>query len=425
MPTPIHTLPKHRVVVTGMGLVSCLGMDVDHFYQQLLSGKSGVRPITAFPCDSFPTRFAASLQGFDATGYVDKKQIRRADPCICYTMVAGKKAAQQSQLTPETITNLDKTRCGIIIGSGMGGMRAFSSGVDTVAKKGIHSLTPFFTPYIITNMGGALLAIDLDFRGPNYSISTACATANYCLFAAAQHIQRGDADVILAGGTEATILPMALGGFCALRALSEKNEAYESASRPWDKGRDGFVLGEGSGVLVLEELEHAKRRGASIFAEYLGGAISVDAHHMTQPEQEGRGVAQAMKKALEDGGVAREEVNYINAHATSTLAGDLCEIQAIKTVFGSHAKRIKINATKSMIGHGLGAAAGLEAIAVIKAIETGILHPTINLEEPEEAIQELDIVKEKAQKHHIRVAASNSFGFGGHNSVLLFAPYHP
>ncbi len=416
---------KKRIVVTGMGVVSCFGNDVDAFYDQLLAGKSGIVPIEEFPCQDFPTRFAGAIRNFEVGEYLDKKQARRVDPFIRYTVVAGKKALEKGGLSKENLEKLDKKRCGVLIGSGMGGMNVFYDGTETLLTKGFKRITPFFVPYIITNMGGALLAIDLGFMGPNYSISTACATANYCIHAAAQHIRNGEADLILCGGAESPINPIGVAGFVACKALSERNDEATKASRPWDKKRDGFVIGEGAGVLLLESLEHALARGAPIYAEYLGGGISCDAHHMTDPRDDGLGVGLCIANAIEEAGICKEDINYINAHATSTLAGDLCEVRAIKKVFGPHVSQIKMNATKSMIGHCLGAAGGIEAIATIKAIETGMLHPTINLEEPEEELGDIDVVPNVAKPHSIKVALSNSFGFGGHNSSLLFAAYRP
>jgi len=415
---------KKRIVVTGMGLVSCFGSDLDHFYQCLLEGKSGIGPIANFPAEEYPTRFAGSITGLNVEDYMDKKQARRVDPYIQYTMVAGKRALEHAGIKGESLDALQKEKCGILIGSGMGGMSIFYDGVKTITEKGYKRLTPFFVPYIITNMGGALLAIDTGFMGPNYSVSTACATANYSIVLAAQHIQQGAADLMVCGGSEAAINPIGLAGFVAIKALSTRNDSPEKASRPWDKGRDGFVMGEGAGVLVLESLDHALARGAPILAEYLGGAISCDAHHMTDPLASGKGVCQSIEEALKEADIPKERVNYINAHATSTLVGDTAEVAAIKAAFQGHAPNIKINATKSMTGHCLGAAAGIEAVATIQAIRTGKLHPTINLEDPEDCIEDLDVVRE-AQEHKIDVAQSNSFGFGGHNSSVLFAPYHP
>jgi 3-oxoacyl-[acyl-carrier-protein] synthase II len=416
-------MKKKRIVVTGMGIVSCFGNDLETFYQKLLAGESGVVPIEEFPCQEYPTRFAAAVRNLDAGDYIDKKQLRRVDPFIRYTLLAGKKALEHGGLKLNDLSNLDMKRCGIIIGSGMGGMSIFYDGVETLLQKTFRRLTPFFVPYIITNMGGALLAIDLGFKGPNFSISTACATSNYCIQAAAEQIQQGKADLMLCGGAEAPITPIGLAGFVACRALSTRNEDSTKASRPWDCGRDGFVMGEGAGVLVLESLEHALSRGAPILAEYLGGSVNCDAYHMTDPHEQGEGVAECIRLALENAEVPKERVNYVNAHATSTRMGDLCELEALRSVFGPLTKNIKLNATKSMIGHCLGAAGGLEAVATIMAIRTGRLHPTINLENPEPLLSEFDAVSESAQDHSIDVALSNSFGFGGHNSTLVFAPY--
>lgn len=418
-------MTKKRIVVTGMGIVSCFGTDVEEFYKQLLAGKSGVVPIEEFPCADYPTHIGGIIRNFDPGSYMDKKQARRVDPFIRYTMVAGKKALESGKLSGEAFDKLDKTRCGILIGSGMGGMSVFYDGVETVLTKGYKRLTPFFVPYIITNMGGALLGIDTGFMGPNYSISTACATANYCMHAAAEQIWEGRADVMLCGGAEAGINPIGLAGFVAIKALSTRNDDPARASRPWDMDRDGFVMGEGAGVLLLESLDHALARGAPIYAEYLGSAINCDAHHMTDPRPDGKGVALCIEEALRCSGVAKEDVNYVNAHATSTPSGDLCELHALREVFGSHIKNMKVNGTKSMIGHTLGAAGGLEAVATIQAIRTGMLHPTINLENPEPAANDFDLVPNIAKPHKVKVAISNSFGFGGHNSTIVLAPYHP
>lgn len=413
-------MKKKRIVVTGMGVVSCFGTDVDRYYNRLLAGESGITEIKGFPCSDFPTRFAGMIHDFDPGEYIDKKQARRVDPFIRYAMVAGKKALEHGRLVGDAFQALNKERCGIIIGSGMGGMSVFHDGVETLIQKGFKRITPFFVPYIISNMGGALLAIDLGFRGPNYSISTACATSNYCIHAAAEEILRGGADLMLCGGAEAPMTPIGLAGFVACRALSTRNEEPTKASRPWDRDRDGFVMGEGSGVLLLESLDHALARGAPIYAEYLGGYVNCDAYHMTDPRSDGLGVGRCMEMALVDAQVAKEEVNYINAHATSTIVGDICEVQAVRSVFGPQLKKIKMNATKSMIGHCLGAAGGMEAIATIMAINTGKLHPTINHDHPDQELGECDVVPNVYQEHQIEVALTNSFGFGGHNSTLVF-----
>jgi 3-oxoacyl-[acyl-carrier-protein] synthase II len=413
-------MKKKRIVITGMGLVSCFGSDINTFYSQLLAGKSGITAITEFPCEDFPTRFAGVIHNFDTGEYLDKKQARRVDKFISYSIVAGKKALEQAGLDAAALNLLNKEKCGVIIGSGMGGMSTFVEGVQTLLEKGHRRVTPFFVPYILTNMGGALLSMDLGFLGPNYSISTACATANNSIIAAANHIRMGDADLMICGGAEAGINAMGLAGFCACKALSQRNDAPEKASRPWDKDRNGFVMGEGAGVLVLESLEHAIARGAPILAEYLGGGVSCDSYHMTEPRPDGEGVAICVRNALADAGIHESAVNYINAHATSTPAGDMAEVNALKKVF-LEPDKIVINATKSMIGHSLGAAGGIEAIVTVKAIVDGLVHPTINLDNPEPNLGFR--VPVQAEKLHVNTAISNSFGFGGHNATLVLAPY--
>ncbi|KAI5063532.1 hypothetical protein GOP47_0022079 [Adiantum capillus-veneris] len=416
-----ETDPKKRVVITGMGLVSCFGNDIDVFYNKLLDAQSGVGYIDRFDASGYSTKFAAQIKGFSSHGYIDGKNDRRLDDCLRYCLVSGKRALEHAGLGGENLEKVDKQRAGVLVGSGMGGLSVFSDGVKSLIEKGYKRITPFFIPYSITNMASALLAIELGLMGPNYSISTACATANYCFYAAANHIRRGEADIMVAGGTEAAIVPAGLGGFIACRALSSRNDSPKTASRPWDKDREGFVMGEGAGLLVMESLEHAIRRGAPIIAEYLGGAVTCDAHHMTDPRGDGLGVSSCIEKSLDDAGISPEEVNYINCHATSTLAGDLAEVNALKKVFKETAD-IKINGTKSMIGHCLGAAGGIEAIATIKAITTGWLHPTINQFNLEPSVT-FDTVPNVKKQHEVHVGISNSFGFGGHNSVVVFAPY--
>ena len=416
-------MTKKRVVITGMGIVSCLGNDVDQFYQDLLDGKSGVTAINQFPCEEYPTRFAGSVPNFDTGDYIDKKQARRVDPYIRYGMVAGKKALEHAGLLGPNLETLNKERCGIIIGSGMGGMNIFYDGVETLLKQSFKRLTPFFVPYIITNMCGALLAIDVGFMGPNYSISTACATGSYSINAAAEHIRRGDADLMLCGGSEAPLNPIGVAGFVAIKALSERNDEPTKASRPWDKKRDGFVVGEGSAVLVLESLEHALKRGAVILGEYLGGSVNCDAYHMTSPREDGLGVALCMEKAIEDAGISKKKINYVNAHATSTPTGDMCEIFGLQKVFGSQMNTIAVNATKSMIGHTLGAAGAFGAVVAMQAILKKKIHPTINVDEPEEGIGSINIVAGKAQDLNVTAALINAFGFGGHNASMIIAPY--
>ncbi|MCE5316999.1 MAG: beta-ketoacyl-ACP synthase II [Parachlamydia sp.] len=413
-------MQKKRIVITGMGVVSSLGCEVDAFYHNLLEGKSGISTITEFPVDDYSTKFAGVIHDFDVGEYLDKKQARRVDKFISYTMVAGKKALASAGLSSDKIEGLNKERCGVLIGSGMGGMTVYADGVQTLLEKGARRVTPFFVPFILTNMAGGLLAMDFGFMGPNYSISTACATSNNAIIAAASHIRNGDADFMVCGGVEAPILPIGLAGFCACKALSQRNDAPQKASRPWDRDRDGFVMGEGAGIIILETLEHATKRGAPILAEYLGGGISCDAYHMTEPRPDGAGVALCVRNALKDAGISPESVDYINAHATSTPAGDMAEVGALKTIF-SNRNRIALNATKSMIGHALGAAGGIEAVATIKAITDRKIHPTINLDNPEPG---LDFhVPTHAEERETKVAISNSFGFGGHNATIVLGKF--
>ena len=420
--------PSQRVVITGMGVASCFGQDPEEYYQQLLKGTSGVSMIEKFDASNMSTQFAAYIKDYDVGEYIDRKNARRMDDCLKYAVVSSRQALERAGLDNAGLDTLDKKRCGVLVGSGMGGLTVFQDGVKNhfTSKKGHKAISPFFIPYAITNMGGAMVGMDLGFMGPNYSISTACATANYCFTAAADHIKNGHADLIVAGGVEAPVIPTGIGGFIACRALSSNNEEFQSASRPWDKKRDGFVMGEGAGVLVMESLEHAMQRGAPIVAEYLGGGVNCDAHHMTEPRQDGLGVSGCIELALDDAGITeREQVNYINCHATSTPAGDVAEVLAVKKVFTAGAARegLHMNGTKSMIGHALGAAGGLEAVACLKALEHGELHPTMNCDDPEEVISDIDCVLGKSKKVDVTAAMSNSFGFGGHNSSVIFGPY--
>ena len=413
-------MSKKRIVVTGLGVVSSLGQDVEKFYSSLLKGESGISKISKFSVEGYPTQIAGAVRDFNTDGYVDKKLARRADDCILYGLVAGKKAMESAGLDEETRQNLDLTRCGAILGSGMGGMDTFTDNLNALNNRGYKRVSPFFIPYVITNMPGALLAIDYGFMGPNYSVSTACATGNYALVSAANHIRNGDADLMVCGGVEAALCDVALAGFIAVKALSTRNDEPTKASRPWDQGRDGFVMGEGAGVLVLESLEHALERGAPIYAEYLGGALSCDAYHMTAPHENGDGILQAIENGLKNADIGRERVNHVNCHATSTPLGDMGELAATARAFPD--QQVCINSTKSMIGHCLGAAAGIEAVATVMACHTGKVHPTINLEDPEEGCAPFH-VPTKAEDFQIDVAMSSSFGFGGHNATVFFTPY--
>ncbi|KAJ4815500.1 3-oxoacyl-[acyl-carrier-protein] synthase II [Rhynchospora pubera] len=412
---------QRRVVVTGLGVVTPLGHDPEVFYNNLLEGVSGISEIEAFDCSGFPTRIAGEIKSFSPDGWVSPKLSRRLDKFMLYMLTAGKKALENAGITDEIMRDLDKTKCGVLIGSAMGGMKVFNDAIEAL-RVSYKKMNPFCVPFATTNMGSAILAMDLGWMGPNYSISTACATSNFCILNAANHIRRGEANMMLCGGSDGAIIPIGLGGFVACRALSQRNSDPTKASRPWDAERDGFVMGEGAGVLLLEELEHAKQRGADIYAEFLGGSFTSDAYHVTEPHPEGMGVMLCIERALEDSGVAREDINYINAHATSTPSGDLKEYQALIRCFGQN-PRLKVNSTKSMTGHLLGAAGGVEAVATVQAIRTGWVHPNINLEKPDDSVDTNVLVGSKKERLDIKVALSNSFGFGGHNSSILFAPY--
>lgn len=412
-----------RVVITGHGVVSSLGHETDEFYSNLLSGKSGISEIESFDASEFSTRIAGEIKSFDAEGYVQKKWVKRQDKVMLYLQVAGKKALEASGIdwNGGDLEHLDRTKCGILIGTAMGGLKTFSTAAEALATSGHRKMNPFCIPFAISNMGGAMLAIDLGFMGPNYSISTACATGNYCIMQAAEHIRRGEADLMLAGGADAAVIPSGIGGFIACKALSKRNDDPTAASRPWDKNRDGFVMGEGAGVITLEEYEHAKARGAPILAEFIGGAFTCDAHHISEPQPEGKGVISCIKQSLENARINPTDVDYVNAHGTSTPAGDMAEYRAITTALGH--KNLRINSTKSLIGHLLGGAGAVEAVAVIEAIRRGRLHPNLNLDDPEDDVDLNILVGKEAQDHNVDIALSNSFGFGGHNSSILFRKF--
>ncbi|KAL8498338.1 hypothetical protein ACS0TY_021598 [Phlomoides rotata] len=412
---------QRRVVVTGMGVETPLGSDPDVFYNNLLEGVSGISEIETFDCSQYPTRIAGEIKSFSTDGWVAPKLSKRMDKFMLYMLTAGKKALADGGITEDVMDELNKAKCGVLIGSAMGGMKVFYDAIEAL-RISYRKMNPFCVPFATTNMGSAMLAMDLGWMGPNYSISTACATSNFCILNAANHIIRGEADVMLCGGSDAAIIPIGLGGFVACRALSQRNTDPTKASRPWDSNRDGFVMGEGAGVLLLEELEHAKNRGATIYAEFLGGSFTCDAYHMTEPHPQGTGVILCLEKALAQSGVSKEDVNYINAHATSTLAGDLKEYQSLIHCFGQNPE-LRVNSTKSMIGHLLGAAGAVEAVATVQAIRTGWVHPNVNLENPDDGVDANMLVGARKERLDIKVALSNSFGFGGHNSSILFAPY--
>jgi 3-oxoacyl-[acyl-carrier-protein] synthase II len=417
-----------RVVITGAGVVSTAGNDRESFFDSLLRGESGVIDLTAWRpgvFDDLPTRIGAPILDLSPGADLTPKEVRRMDKVHQYAVCAGKRALRDAGLWGDDLDALDKTKCGVLLGSAMGGMQVYEDNVVALTTKGIKKVSPFTVPYMLTNMSGAILGMqaELGFRGPNYAVNTACATSNYQFINAAQHIRAGQADVILAGGAEAAVTPMGLGGFIACKALSKRNDDPTAASRPWDKGRDGFVMGEGAGVLVMESLAHAKKRGARILAEYLGGGISTDAYDLTSPRADGRDVILCMRSALADAGVEAGDVDLVNAHGTSTPVGDLCEVAAVNEVFGARdASTFKLNSTKSMLGHQLGASGALEAIACLESIRVGAVHPTINHEEPEEGVK-FDVVPNEAREFKVGVALSNSFGFGGHNSSVVFGKF--
>jgi len=406
---------KKRTVVTGLGAVSPLGHSVNELWDGLLSGKSGITAITRFDTAAYPCRIGGEVKNFDPTTRIDKKEVRRMDLASQYGVFASEEAVKDSGLD---LTSIDLDRCGVVIGSGIGGIGTFEKQHSTLENEGPGRVSPFFIPMMIVDMCAGLVSIRYGFGGPNYATVSACASSAHAINDAYRIIQRGEADIMIAGGTEATITPTALAGFCQARALSTRNDAPEKASRPFDKDRDGFVMGEGSAMLVLESLEHAQQRGARIYAELMGGGMTGDAYHMTAPHPQGNGAKRAMVIALADAGITGESIDYVNTHGTSTDLGDVAETRALKEVFGDRAYKLMINSTKSMTGHLLGTAGALELIACIKSIETGLVHPTINLDNPDPEC-DLDYVPHTKRSAPVRLAISNSFGFGGHNVSLI------
>ncbi|MAL98652.1 beta-ketoacyl-ACP synthase II [Hydrocarboniclastica marina] len=406
-----------RVVITGMGALTPLGNDVAASWQGIVEGRSGVGPIDRFEADDFATRIGGAVRGLDISDYLAPKDTRKMDAFLQYGLIAAIQAVSDSGL--ETQDDLDRTRVGVAIGSGIGGLEFIERNVRLLAEQGPRKVSPFFVPASVINMIAGNVAIRFGFRGPNIAITTACTTGTHNIGYAMRSIQHGDADVMLAGGAEMATTPTGIAAFSAARALSTRNDEPEKASRPWDKDRDGFVLSDGAGVLVLEELEHARRRGARIYAEVVGFGMSDDAHHITSPPESGEGAQLAMRNALRDGGIRADDINYINAHGTSTTLGDLAEIAAVKAVFGQHAYKLAVSSTKSMTGHLLGAAGAVEAIFSVLAIRDGQLPPTINLDNPDEGC-DLDLVANHTRAADVRVSLSNSFGFGGTNGTLIF-----
>jgi 3-oxoacyl-[acyl-carrier-protein] synthase II len=404
-----------RIVITGIGLVTPIGNTVDEFWNNLVGGKSGISRITKFDPSVLPTQIAAEIKNFSPDNYVDRKQGRRMDSSQQYGVVAAGKAIEDAGLDLE---KTDLERAGVIIGSGVGGIETFEKQHAIVVNNQPLRVSPFFIPMMIADMASGLVSIQFGLKGPNFATVSACASSSNAIADALMLIQRDAADIMICGGAEATITLTAMAGFCAAKALSSRNDEPEKASRPFDKDRDGFVMGEGSAILVLEELEHAKARGARIYAEFLGVGMSADAYHITAPAPDGDGAARSMKAALKDAGIEPNDVDYINSHGTATDLGDVAETLAIKTVFCKRAYGIPINSTKSMIGHLLGAAGAAELAATVLQLYHGMLHPTINLETPDPRC-DLDYVPNKAREADISCAISNSFGFGGHNTTLV------
>ena len=409
-------MTRRRVAVTGLGAVTPLGNDVGETWSGIRDGRSGIRTIEAFDVSGYSSRIGGSIRDLDLSLHVSPRDARRMDPFIHYGLVASIQAIEDAELE---VTEANAERIGACIGSGIGGLPGIEKGFEALLNGGPRKVSPFFVPSNIINMVAGNLSIRYGIKGPTYSIVTACSTGAHCIGDAARMIERGDADCMLAGGTEMATSPTGLAGFASARALSTRNDEPERASRPWDVDRDGFVLSDGAGVLVLEELEHARARGARVYAELAGFGMSSDAFHITLPPDDGEGARRCMRLALEDAGVSPEEIDYINAHGTSTPAGDVIETRAVKEVFGDHARRLAISSTKSMIGHTLGAAGGIEAIFCILAIRDRIAPPTINLENPDPDC-DLDFVPNVAREMKIDVALTNSFGFGGTNGSLVF-----
>lgn len=405
-----------RVVVTGMGAVTPLGNTVMDTWKGLVEGKSGIGLIDSYDASSFATRFAGLVKNLDITEYMSAKEARKVDPFIQYGLVAGIQAIRDSGLD---ITDDNRQRIGVAIGSGIGGIGTIEKNHDQFIAGGPRKVSPFLVPGTIINMIAGNLSIMFGLQGPNWAITTACTTATHCIGYAARVIKYGDADVMVAGGGECGSSPLGMAGFVAARALSTRNDDPQAASRPWDKDRDGFVLADGAGILVLEEYEHAVKRGAKIYGEVIGFGASGDAHHITSPPEDGRGAADSMRNALRDAGIAAEQVDYVNAHGTSTPAGDVAETRAIKSVFGAAAYSVSVSSTKSMVGHLLGAAGGVEAVFSLMAMQDQVAPPTINLDNPEDEC-DLDYVPHVAKQRKIDIAMSNSFGFGGTNGTLIF-----
>jgi 3-oxoacyl-[acyl-carrier-protein] synthase II len=410
---------KRRVVITGMGTITPVGLNVNEFWSSLVAGKGGVGRITRFDASAFSTQIAAEVKGFDPSSIIDRKELRRQDRFVHYAIAAAHEALVDSKLE---LDKEDRNRIGVLVGSGIGGTETWEAQFQKLRDFGPDRISPFFVPMMIIDMASGEISIRWNLKGPNFATVSACATSAHAIGESFLLIAREDADIMITGGSEAAITPLSMAGFCSMRALSRRNNAPEKASRPFDLSRDGFVMGEGSGILVLEEMERARARGVRIYAELAGYGATADAYHMTAPAPGGEGAARAMRAALSSAGMSPEEVGYVNAHGTSTDLNDKYETMAIKTVFGSHVSKLAISSTKSLTGHLLGAAGVIETIATAKTLVEGIVHPTINYEIPDPEC-DLDYVPNKARKLAVTAAISNSFGFGGHNVCLALKRY--
>lgn len=413
---------SRRVVVTGMGALTPLGHSPDVFWEGLMEGKSGAAPITHFDAENFATKFACEVKGFDPLDHLDRREARKMDPFAQYAVVAAEQAVEHSGLAPDKMSQDERDRTAVVIGSGIGGLQVFHEQTESYIKRGPRRISPFFIPKLIPDIVSGHVSIRYGFRGPNYCVVSACATGNNNISDVFMMMQRGMIDAALCGGAEAAISELGIGGFNALRALSTRNDDPATASRPFDKTRDGFVLGEGAGVLVIESLERAQARGADIYAEIIGVGMSADANHITAPDPNGHGAMLAMRNMLVDADLKPEDVDYLNMHGTATPLGDIAETKSVKQVFGAHAYEMNVSSTKSMTGHLLGAAGAVEAIATIQAICNDIVPPTINFVTPDPDC-DLNYTFNKPQKRQIDVAVSNAFGFGGHNTSVAFRKF--
>jgi 3-oxoacyl-[acyl-carrier-protein] synthase II len=413
---------KRRVVVTGMGAITPVGNDVATTWRSLIEGKSGTAPITKFDASKFPVRFAAEVKGFNPLDFMERKEAKRADQYTQYAVAASRQAMTNAGLVERN--GMDPDRIGVIIGSGIGGLKSFEEQHDVYRERGVGKISPFFIPMFIADIAAGIVSMMFNAKGPNYATVSACATSAHAIGDAYRTIQYGDADVMITGGAEATVTPMAIGGFANMKALSERNDSPETASRPFDATRDGFVMGEGAGILILEELEHALARGATIYAEIVGYGATGDAYHLTAPAPDGEGAQRAMKRALKDAGLEPKDIQYINAHGTSTPANDFNETRAIKAVFGDEAKKVNVSSTKSATGHMLGAAGAVEAVVSAMVVGTGIIPPTINYNCPEPEL-DLNYTPNKSVERDVNAVLSNSFGFGGHNTTLAIKRFKP